>query len=270
MSKKLPAVFNLPVEWTDEDWTKPLVVQNSPPPRGMKLPFAPRANLNHRCTARRDVVRRAFTLIELLVVISIIAILAALLLPALARAKLQAKIAAARVDMKNIEAAVSAYQAAYTLAPFPNPVPGGAVAGKDFSLSFSSSVNSYSNSDVVVMLMDVDAFANAGHRRNPEKHSFLNATLKQTTTGQGVSTLDYNFRDPWGNPYVIAFDLDYDNAVQISNDPIYEPYPYPRIPKAVLIWSLGPDGKAEAGSPPNTPGYPNIGFNKDNIKSWEP
>ena len=40
------------------------------------------------------------------------------------------------------------------------------------------------------------------------------------------------------------------------------PYPYGRIQKSIIIWSLGPDGQADGPSDPQ-------GKNKDNIKSWE-
>jgi type II secretory pathway pseudopilin PulG len=187
-----------------------------------------------------------------------------MLLPVLARVKLKAKITAARADMGNISSAISAYQTAYTLAPTPKPLPGGGSGvpslGSDFSFSET-------NSDIIVILMDIDALANAGHARNPQKHSLLNANMKPNTTGQGVSSVDYNFRDPWGNPYIIAFDLDYDNGVEVLNNPagqntVYEPYPYGRIPRSVLVWSLGPDGKGAPLADPQ-------GYNKDNIKSWE-
>lgn len=264
LNNKLPSLLNLPVAWTDEDWAQPLTVQ--PGSRSCSRSMKPvRGPLPHACS-RGPRGRRAFTLIELLVVIAIIGILAGLLLPVLGKVKLQAKIKAAQVDMKNIEAAIAAYQVQYTIAPIPRDLTPPAVKVQDYS--FSSG-----NANIIVTLMAVSQLANIDHRRNPEKHQYLNpGTLKRGTTSPGVSTDDYNFRDPWGNPYIIAFDLDYDNGVDVLNNPpgqntVFEPYPYGRIPKSVLIWSKGPDGEAESGVlGPNRGREPK---NKDNVKSWE-
>jgi hypothetical protein len=81
------------------------------------------------------------------------------------------------------------------------------------------------------------------------------------------------FRDPWGNPYIISIDLNYDNkcvdafyslkqVAQSFSGMILEGNVYvARTP--VMAWSFGPDGRADV-----TQGA-NQGVNKDNIVSWK-
>jgi prepilin-type N-terminal cleavage/methylation domain-containing protein len=257
LNKKMASLVNLPVAWEVEGWAKPLQVRPSARPcnRGAKPVYSAPAQ---RCVSARR--RRAFTLIEMLVVIAIIGILASLLLPALAVVKKNSMIKSAKVDMNNIAAAVGGYQGQYTLAPVPKQLPNNADNAKDYSYSAF-------NNEVIVILMDIATNAvpvNLNHSRNPEKQAFLNAKLTASTNGAGVSTIDFNYRDPWGTPYVIAFDLDYDNKVNVPDtvDPEFAQYPYVDIPRAVLVWSRGPDRKAVAGNP-------NAPENRDNIKGWE-
>jgi hypothetical protein len=91
---------------------------------------------------------------------------------------------------------------------------------------------------------------------------------------------DLVYRDPWGNPYIISLDMNYDEKCR---DALYQKSSVSQEAGAsgftglfnstgvsdqfeyrghVMIWSLGSDRKANAGPA-------NAGFNKDNILSWK-
>src|SRR5262249_12368985 len=98
---------------------------------------------------------------------------------------------------------------------------------------------------------------------------------------------DLVYRDPWGNPYIISVDLNYDEK---TRDGFYrrdkvshistQPLPtvgyngLTRRPTAppnsnlfeagaqVMVWSAGPDKMIDPTMPANT------GANKDNVISW--
>ena len=97
-------------------------------------------------------------------------------------------------------------------------------------------------------------------------------------TGQlpGISTEDWVFRDPWGNPYIITIDLNDDNKCadsfyrslangdqvglidkQGANPPARE------LNASVMVWSFGPDGKADSTKAAKQD------VNKDNLLSWQ-
>ncbi|MEP6663971.1 MAG: hypothetical protein ABJC04_09935, partial [Verrucomicrobiota bacterium] len=92
---------------------------------------------------------------------------------------------------------------------------------------------------------------------------------------------DLVFRDPFGNPYIITIDFDYDGkcmdgfyrremvSLQNLNQGYYGTYRPSTTPvdsfevnTPVMIWSLGPDGKVDATKKAN------VDVNKDNILSW--
>ena len=182
---------------------------------------------------------RGFTLIELLVVIAIIGILAGLLLPVLSKAKVQARIAQAKIEIKNIEGAISRYESDYSRYPAsPNlrkaAGDGDFTFGTDYmqpngsflpplrdkkGLQYAAPRNvengypSYENCNVEVMaaLLDrTNLIWNENHAINPNKTGYLN--VKETSDPKAAPGVgpDGVYRDPWGNPYIITIDLNGD------------------------------------------------------------
>jgi prepilin-type N-terminal cleavage/methylation domain-containing protein len=129
------------------------------------------------------------------------------------------------------------------------------------------------NSEVVAILTaqaapDYTAGAadlvNTNHNQNPKRTVYLNAKIVGRNQPNGVDDLAV-YRDPWGHPYIIILDLDYDSRV-LSPFPLVRPGRAPEaryIPGNVLVMSLGPDGKANFAADQDDPS------NKDNIYSWK-
>jgi prepilin-type N-terminal cleavage/methylation domain-containing protein len=272
----------------------------------------------------------AFTLVELLVVIAIIAILAAMILPVFNVAMTHAKKTQAKLEANQIVNAIEQYDSQYSRMPvssfvqqsgsnnvtygatsytsssstgnqFPDP------SWTDIQGGYVTPVGLYmtNNSDVMAMLLNLTNYPNSSqftvntnYQKNPMRTIFLNGKYTADTVSPGIGT-DLNYRDPWGNPYLITIDLNDDNKAE---DAFYTYAPmsastttpgaagvnglsYQASDKYyvyhgnVMVWSMGPNGPFNH-SPstftysPTTPDPSGLSWaqdpsNKNHILSWQ-
>src|SRR5438876_7752712 len=148
--------------------------------------------------------QHAFTLIELLVVIAIIAILIGLLFPAFSAVQNQARQTQAKNDLTQIVNAVNAFYTDYGKYP---------LVTNDNPIS--------NNSDLFYSLraipLGANSLVNGVPAINPRSIVFISPpNVKNDTAGNrrsGVSSTDGQYYDPWGTPYRVAIDGDYNNTI---------------------------------------------------------
>jgi prepilin-type N-terminal cleavage/methylation domain-containing protein len=240
----------------------------------------------------------AFTLIELLVVIAIIGILASLSMVVIARVREQGRVTEARRQIQALVNAISEYHSDTGTFPISGGVRALALASNS-DFTYGSGVLdavlggpgpwSMDNSEVIAILMDRQQYpsgaptVNLGHVKNMKQKFYLaDVDFADTANLPGVGP-DLIYRDPWGSPYIITIDLDYDEK---CHDAVYQRSSVSRSSKAagfnglfnsadasgasdqfeyrgrVMVWSLGPDKKADLGPA-------NVGANRDNVVSWK-
>jgi prepilin-type N-terminal cleavage/methylation domain-containing protein len=148
-----------------------------------------------------------FTLIELLVVIAIIAILVGLLFPAYKGVQDQAKRTQAKNDLTQIVTAVNAFYTEYGKYPL-------VTADTIYGPGGTSSADLFYSLHAVAL--GANAPVNGAPAVNPRAIVFISPPdVKDTTNPRSGIGTDGQYYDPWGTPYVVTIDGDYDN--QIAN-----------------------------------------------------
>jgi prepilin-type N-terminal cleavage/methylation domain-containing protein len=204
----------------------------------------------------------AFTLIELLVVMAIILILAGLLFPALKAVQNQARQTQAKNDLTQIVNAVNAFYTDYGKYPL---VTADTIYGP----------SGVPNNTLFTVLRGLDS------TNNPRQIVFINPPYVKTPANprSGIATQVTNinsipvavgdFVDPWGTPYNVAIDGNYDNQVANaytdgSAGGDQNATPAYALHIGVIAWSFGADQAIGTRTPANS-----SFTNSDDVISWQ-
>ncbi len=238
--------------------------------------------------------QRALSLVELLVVIAIIGILASLVVTGIGITNTKVKIASARLQMAELQVALKGYEARYGNLPFSPSVLAAGVPDFTYGAGPVRNGGAYEvdNRELIAVLTDITQFrngtptVNVNHSLNPARRTFLHAPIADAIGRPGIGP-DGVYRDPWGQPYIITLDLDFDgrcldamyrreNVSQQSNSTGFKALSRPNgqvgdhfgLQAQIMIWSFGPDRSADPNlradqDDPNT-----MMGNQDNVLGW--
>ena len=187
---------------------------------------------------------RGFTLIELLVVVTIIGILASLSVPAVNMALDAAKRADASAMIGNLQTALTSYQSEYS----------------DWPRIVASNTNSEGDvfigpgawADLYQVLAAVTNNSNLVYSNNRRQIPFIQFPNKILSSGSYTAgsmgsiignetnpTAVVNVLDPWGRPYNLVLDYNYDNTIQVPNLNASVTNADQNIRASLAIWSTG-------------------------------
>ncbi len=166
---------------------------------------------------------RAFTLIELLAVIVVVAVLMGLAFPVFQGVQNQARKTQAKNDLLQIVTAVNAFYTEYGRYP-----------------STKTADAKLPDDEAQEDLMD--ALRAKGGSLNPRGIVFLSPPEAKENSNPRSGIAHRAFFDPWGTPYFVSIDADYDNDIANPYDPNAGAGPE-KIRQGVIAWSCGKDRK---------------------------
>ena len=196
--------------------------------------------------------RRGFTLVELLVVITIIIVLAAAGFAAAMKAMERAKKTKAQAALTAVEQAVNQFYNEYGRLPAINS---SASADAQYETALEDGKKL-----LEPLLAKEDTSASTV--QNPKQLAFLSVTEGKIKGTAGIDGLVYEtgstakvrgLYDPWGHPYKIMLDNDYDEELTVNIGGTTKNLHGRRV----AVWSLGADGKSDDAKTAN-----------DDVKNW--
>ena len=201
--------------------------------------------------------------------ISILVVLGALAFPAITGVLERAKKVQAKNDLTQIVTAVRAYHTEYGRYPLD--------AGEQ-SNDVTFGASSYQDQLLNVLRANGSGRDDpANDNLNPRRIPFLTAPSakdpinpKSGIVPDSAKTNAGMFVDPWGTPYLVRIDGNYDNSL---------PNPYASnagsatLRQDVIAWSFGRDGKSSSSTTRLNPGGGSgdlrTGTNADDVLSWQ-
>lgn len=181
----------------------------------------------HSAESRRE----GFTLLEILIVISIIAVLIGFLIPPTQSVFAKARKTETLASIRDIVTGLKQYQVDYGRFP----VPAGQAAEDMLDLD--------SGSAVLKVLLGENP-----QRLNPKAVRYIEPKIGKAGAGGLIGAGDdYSLVDPWGQPYHVVLDLNYDgrlaNPDAQNEDAEIAGEALTQLPVSVLVFSSGPDKK---------------------------
>jgi prepilin-type N-terminal cleavage/methylation domain-containing protein len=221
------------------------------PPR--RMPVCPTLAVHSNAPQQRRP-QRAFTMIDLLVVIAIIGILMGLAIPSLFGVYERARKTQAKNDLTQIITAVNAFYTDYGKYPIAAP-------GADVTFGAGgTNTNDVLFNELRACTTGQPSCPNPASL-NTRQIVYISPRVFGTTPARSGIGSNGWYYDPWGTPYAVAIDGNYNN--NITTNPYTSGAGVSPIPQGVIGWSWGKD--QTLGSTNNV----GVFTGSDDVISWQ-